>query len=102
MKLEVNNIVRFRGRAEGDSRKAVYPYGAVVSFNGKPAYVMLMSFNNKVNCWNEQLQHRDHALDIVEVFDGSSIEDVNSVFNATKKNAFDPIALGLPSVWKEQ
>lgn len=85
MELSSNQVVKLRNGK----------FGVVASFNDKPFQLIFAAYTNPIKRYDESLKHKNHDYDIVEVFNGSSIENVTDVF----KNSFN--ADGLESVWKE-
>ena len=73
--------------------------GVVCSFNNKPFQIVFAAFTNPVSNWDENLNRNSKTeagrkYDIVELRDGSNIEDPSIVFK--KKFNFEE----LPLVWK--
>lgn len=85
MFLENNQIVKLRNGK----------VGATASFNDKVYQIVFATYSNPISRYDENLKHKNSEYDIVEVFDGSTIENVTDVF----KNSFSTD--GLKSVWKE-
>ena len=83
MELKSNQVVKLRNGK----------FGAVASFNGKPFQIVFTSFTTPTKRYDENFNNKNHEYDIVEIFDGSSIE-VASVFKASFN------ADGLNSIWK--
>lgn len=54
--------------------------GVVGSFNNKPAWVIFKAYINTINKYNELLEHKNHNYDIVEIYDGSNVVNVNEIF----------------------
>ena len=70
--------------------------GTVVNFNGKPSHLILKSYCNPISKYNDELKHKNNNYDIMEIYDGSTIEDVDSVF----KPRFEVSELNL--IWKRE
>lgn len=85
MELGNNNVVKLRNGLNG----------IVTSFNDKPVQIIFKSYTSTLDKYDENLKHKNSNYDIVEVFDGSSIDNVKKVF-AKKFNTDD-----LNSIWKE-
>lgn len=86
MKLEKNQVVKLRnGR-----------FGVTASFNDKAFQLVFAAFTTPVRRYDENLKNKNENYDIVEVFDGSTLENVADVFKASFK------ADGLKSVWKAE
>lgn len=86
MKLEKNQVVKLRnGR-----------FGVTASFNDKAFQLVFAAFTTPVRRYDENLKNKNENYDIVEVFDGSTLENVVDVFKASFK------ADGLKSVWKAE
>lgn len=71
-------------------------FGLVVCFNGKPSHIVFTSFTNPIGKWNDKLEHKCANYSIVEVYDGSSLEDPLDAF---KKRTH--IEETLPLVYKK-
>jgi hypothetical protein len=89
--LENNNLVKNR---RGD-------FGVVVSWNGKPKYIVYKALMQIVDKFDDNLNYKgvkseNRNYDIVEIYDGSSITNADEVF----KPKFT--AEGLPLLWKEE
>ncbi len=84
MKLQNNQVVKLRNGK----------HGVVASFNDKPFQIIFAAFTSPIKRYDENLKHKNENYDIVEVFDGSPIENVTDVFKAKFKTD------GLTSVWK--
>lgn len=56
--------------------------GIVVCFNDTPSHIVFSAFTNPVNKFDENLQNKNHDYDIVEVYDGSNL---NNALDAFKK-----------------
>lgn len=85
MELGNNNVVVLRNGL----------CGIVTSFNNKPVQIIFRSYTSTIDKYDENLKHKNSNYDIVEVFDGSSIDNVKKVF-AKKFNTNN-----LESLWKE-
>lgn len=84
MKLENNQVVELRNGL----------FGVVASFNNKPFQLIFKSYTNPISRYNEELKNKNTAYDIVKIYDGSTIENVTSVFS----NSFNPSNLNL--IWE--
>lgn len=84
MKLDNNQVVELRNGL----------FGVVVSFNNKPFQLIFKSYTNPISRYNEELKNKNTAYDIVKIYDGSTIENVTSVFS----NSFNPSNLNL--IWE--
>lgn len=85
MELKSNNVVKLRNGK----------HGVTASFNGKPFQMIFDSFTCPISRFNEKLENKNHNYDIVEVYDGSCIENVKDVF----KKKFSTENLHL--IWKK-
>lgn len=85
MELQKNQIVKLRN---GN-------FGAVASFNDKAFQIIFTAFTSPLRRYDENLKAKNNNYDIVEVYDGSSVENVTDVF----KKSFN--AEGLKLIWKE-
>ena len=85
MELSNNQVVKLRNGK----------FGVVASFNNKPFQLIFAAYTNPIKRYSENLEHKNHEYDIVEVFDGSKVENVTDVF----KTSFN--AEGLDSIWKK-
>ena len=54
--------------------------GVVVSFNNKPSHIVFTSFTNPIGKWDSNLEHKSANYSIVEVYDGSSLENPLDAF----------------------
>lgn len=54
--------------------------GVVTSFNGKPSYIITKGYIRKMSLYDENGKTTNDSYSIKEVYDGSSITDVDSVF----------------------
>lgn len=81
-----NQIVRLRNGK----------FGCVDSFNNKPHLLVFYSFTSVLTRYNGYKHKTKSDYDIVEVYDGSSIENVTNIW----KKSFAPE--GLPLIWKEE
>lgn len=70
--------------------------GVVACFNEKPFQVVFDSYTNPTKKYDEELKHNNPSYDVMEIFDGSSIENVADVFKRSFKTD------GLTSVWKRE
>lgn len=84
MKLDNNQVVELRNGL----------FGVVASFNNKPFQLIFKSYTNPISRYNEELKNKNTAYDIVKIYDGSTIENVTSVFS----NSFNPSNLNL--IWE--
>lgn len=62
--------------------------GIVTCFNGKPSHVIMASFSNPITKWDDDLKHSNTNYDIVEVRDGSKVENPLDAF---KKRTFNDL-----------
>lgn len=83
--LQNNQIVRLRNGK----------FGCVDSFNGKPHLLTFYSFTSVLGRYDGYKHKSKDDYDIVEVYDGSRIENVATIW----KKSFTPEGLSL--VWKE-
>ena len=60
--------------------------GIVVSFNGKPSHIMFNSFSNPLDKWDDSLNHQNDDYTIVDVRDGSPIENAKDGFKVKTFN----------------
>ena len=86
MELKNNQIVKLRNGK----------FGAVASFNEKPFQIVFTAFTTPIRRYDENLKNKNNDYDIVEVFDGATLESVTDVFKQSFK------AEGLKSVWKAE
>jgi hypothetical protein len=84
MELQKNQVVLLRNGK----------YGATAAFNDKVFQIVFAAFTSPIKRYDEDLKNKNENYDIVEVFDGSTLEKVTDVF----KNSFK--ADGLKSIWK--
>jgi len=84
MELQNNQVVKLRNGK----------FGVVASFNEKPFQIIFAAFTSPIKRYNADLKHKNENYDIVEVFNGSSVENVTDVFKA-KFNAEN-----LEKVWE--
>lgn len=84
MDLQLNQIVELR---RGNK-------GVVAGFNNQPFLLVFTGFTSALSRYNEDLKHKNRDYDIVRVFDGSSLANVNDVFKARFSTE------GLPVVWE--
>jgi hypothetical protein len=83
MTLSKNQVVKLRnGR-----------FGVTACFNDKPFQLIFTAYTTPINRYDNDLKHKNSEYDIVEIFDGSSLEKVTDVF---KRNFTTE---GLESVW---
>lgn len=85
MTLGNNNVVKLRNGL----------FGLVSSFNNKPLQVIFKSYTSTLDKYDENLKHKNSNYDIVEVYDGSTIDNPKKVF--AKKFAAEQ----LECLWKE-
>jgi len=85
MELQKNQIVKLRN---GN-------FGAVAAFNDKAFQIIFTAFTSPLRRYDENLKAKNNNYDIVEVYDGSTVENVTDVF----KKSFN--ADGLKLIWKE-
>ena len=84
MELQKNQVVKLRNGK----------FGATATFNDKVFQIIFAAFTTPIKRYDENLKTKNENYDIVEVFDGSTLEKVTDVF----KTSFN--ANGLKSVWK--
>lgn len=63
--------------------------GIVVCFGDKPSHIIMNNFTNPINKWDENLENKNHNYDIVEVYDGSKLEDPLDGFKKKKVAELD-------------
>ena len=73
-KLACNQVVRLRNGK----------LGIVVCFNNTPSHIVFSSFTNPITKWDENLKHSNDDYDIVEVYDGSTLENPIDGFKKRK------------------
>ena len=73
-KLACNQVVRLRNGK----------LGIVVCFNKTPSHIVFSSFTNPITKWDENLKHANSDYDIVEVYDGSTLESPMDGFKKRK------------------
>ena len=73
-KLACNQVVRLRNGK----------LGIVVCFNNTPSHIVFSSFTNPITKWDENLEHANSDYDIVEVYDGSTLESPMDGFKKRK------------------
>ena len=86
MELQKNQIVKLRNGV----------YGATAAFNDKVFQVIFTAFTTPARRFDANLKHSNTNYDIMEVYDGTSLEAVADVF----KKSFN--ASGLNVVWKRE
>lgn len=86
VKLNCCNLVRLRNGL----------IGVVACFGDVPSWLIFKAYINPINKYDENLKHKNTQYDIMEVYDGSTIEDVNNVF----KTRFNTDNLEL--IWKRE
>ena len=84
MELQKNQVVKLRNGK----------FGVTATFNDKVFQIIFTAFTSPIRRYDENLKAKNSDYDIVEVFDGSTLEKVTDVF----KTNFN--AEGLNSVWK--
>jgi hypothetical protein len=94
MNFENNQVVKNR---KGE-------YGVVASWNNKPKYIVYQAYIQKVDAFDENLRYtkgsteeKRREYDIVEIYDGTPVENADTVFKSRKYNAD-----GLTLLWKEE
>lgn len=85
MELSKNQIVKLRNGV----------FGAVMSFNDTPMQIVFAAFSNPTRLWKD-LKRKNSQYDIVEIYDGSKLENVRDVYKKSFK------ADGLDLVWSEE
>ena len=73
-KLACSQVVRLRNGK----------LGIVVCFNNTPSHIVFSSFTNPITKWDENLKHANSDYDIVEVYDGSTLESPMDGFKKRK------------------
>ena len=73
-KLACNQVVRLRNGK----------LGIVVCFNNTPSHIVFSSFTSPITKWDENLKHSNDDYDIVEVYDGSTLESPMDGFKKRK------------------
>ena len=73
-KLSCNQVVRLRNGK----------LGIVVCFNNTPSHIVFSAFTNPITKWDENLKHANSDYDIVEVYDGSTLESPMDGFKKRK------------------
>jgi hypothetical protein len=68
--------------------------GVTSSFNGKPFQLIFDTFTMPIRRLDENLEAKNSNYDVVEVYDGSTIEEVTDVFEKGYTTE------GLKAVWK--
>ena len=63
--------------------------GIVVCFGDKPSHIIMNNFTNPIGKWDENLESKNHNYDIVEVYDGSKLEDPLDGFKKKKVAELD-------------
>ena len=86
MDLQKNQVVKLRNGK----------FGATATFNDKVFQIIFTAFSTPIKRYDENLKNKNAEYDIVEIFDGSSLEKVTDVFKGSFK------ADGLTSVWKRE
>ena len=72
--LSCNQVVRLRNGK----------LGIVVCFNNTPSHIVFSAFTNPITKWDENLKHSNDDYDIVEVYDGSTLENPMDGFKKRK------------------
>lgn len=85
MELQKNQVVLLRNGK----------YGVTCAFNDKAFQIVFAAFTSPIKRYDENLKTKNENYDIVEVYDGSTIENVTDVFKKSFK------ADGLKLIWKE-
>ena len=86
MELKSNQVVKLRNNI----------FGVVASFNNKPFQIIFASYTSPLGRYDAELKNKNNNYDIVEVYDGSNVNNVLDVF----KRSFN--ADGLELVWKRE
>ena len=73
MQFENNQVVKLRNGK----------MGVVASFNGRPFQLVFSAFSMPIRRFDENFNNSNHDYDVVEVYDGSSIDNVVNVFKAS-------------------
>lgn len=92
-KLNVNNIVKLRNGQ----------YGVVEGFNNKPHMFIFSGYTSNIlkqydGPHYKKANDESRKYDVVAVYDGTSIENVQDVY---KKRKFDETVKSLPCIWAE-
>lgn len=94
MNFENNQVVKNR---KGE-------YGVVASWQNKPKYIVFNAYAQKIDFFDENFrclkgstEEKRREYDIVEVYDGTPVENADTVFKSRKYKAD-----GLTLVWKEE
>ena len=86
MEFKENQVVKLRNGI----------YGVTASFNGKPFQLVFTAFTTPTRRYDDNLKNKNENYDIVEIYDGTKLEDVADVF----KKSFN--ADGLELIWKRE
>ena len=57
--------------------------GAVGCFNGKPSWLIFKSYINTLSKYNDELRHKNTQYDVMRVYDGSTVDNVDNVFKGS-------------------
>lgn len=55
--------------------------GVVTSFNGSASHIIFKSYCNPVTQYDEKLEKKNHAYDIMSIYDGSKLEKITDVWS---------------------
>lgn len=77
--LSCNQVVKLRNNN----------LGIVTCFGDKPSHIIFKAFTNPINKWDKNLEQKNHNYDIVEVYDGSKLEDPLDGFKVRKVAELD-------------
>ena len=86
MEFKENQVVKLRNGI----------VGVTASFNSEPFQLVFASFTTPTRRYDENLKNKNENYDVVEVYDGSGMEDVKDAFKKSFK------VEDLPIVWKEK
>lgn len=56
--------------------------GLITEFNGKPSYIVTKGYIRKMSLYDENGKTKNDAYSIKEVYDASSVQNVDEVFKA--------------------
>lgn len=56
--------------------------GCVVEYNGKPAYIVFKAYIRRASSYDENGKAKNDAYSIKEVYDGSSVTNVDDIFKS--------------------
>ena len=70
--------------------------GVTASFNGRAFQLIFAAYSCPVGRYNSDLKTKNSDYDVVEIFDGTGVENVTAVFKKGFKTD------GLKSIWKRE